>query len=72
MMTDSNEAIRPVHDRMPVLLMPDEWDPWMHGSFDDVVAFQNRCFPDDLIEMRRTRDPWIKRTPPAASAGTLL
>ena len=23
-MTDCNEAIRPVHDRMPVLLMPDE------------------------------------------------
>jgi putative SOS response-associated peptidase YedK len=25
-MTDGNEAIRPVHDRMPVLLHADEWD----------------------------------------------
>lgn len=73
-MTDCNEAIRPVHDRMPVLLMPDEWDRWMHGSFEDVLAFQNRCFPDDLIEMRRTSEPWLKRSKPAipAQPGKLL
>jgi putative SOS response-associated peptidase YedK len=73
-MTDCNEAIRPVHDRMPVLLMPDEWDRWMHGSMEDVIAFQNRCFPDDLIEMRRTSEPWLKRPKPATPAqpGTLI
>jgi putative SOS response-associated peptidase YedK len=60
-MTDCNEAIRPVHDRMPVLLMPDEYDRWLNGSFDDAVAFQNRCFPDDLIEMVRTDELWVKR-----------
>ena len=61
-MTDCNEAIRPVHDRMPVLLMPDEYDQWLHGSFDDIVAFQSRCFPDDLIEMTRTSELWSKRS----------
>lgn len=71
-MTDCNEAIRPVHDRMPVLLLSDDWDRWMHGSFEDTVGFQNRCFPDDLIEMRRTSDPWLKRSPSAGKAGTLL
>lgn len=60
-MTDCNEAIRPVHDRMPVLLQPDEYDRWLHGDLEDVVAFQNRCYPDDLIDMRRTADPWLKR-----------
>ena len=45
-MTDGNEAIRPVHDRMPVLLHPDEHDAWLHGSIDDVIAFQARCFPE--------------------------
>lgn len=68
-MTDCNEAIRPVHDRMPVLLMPDEWDAWLHGTFDDAVAFQNRCFPDDLIDIQRTSEPWVKR---AAATGPLL
>jgi putative SOS response-associated peptidase YedK len=60
-MTDCNEAIRPVHDRMPVLLQPDEYDHWLHGSFDDVLAFRNRCFPDDLIEINRTSELWSKR-----------
>jgi putative SOS response-associated peptidase YedK len=59
-MTDCNEAIRPVHDRMPVLLHEDEYDQWLGGSFDEVVSFQDRCFPDDLIEMTRTIDPWNK------------
>lgn len=59
-MTDCNEAIRPVHDRMPVLLMPDDYDRWLNGSFDDLLAFQARCFADDLIETTRTSDPWNK------------
>jgi hypothetical protein len=45
---------------MPVLLHEDEYDQWLGGSFDEVVAFQDRCFPDDLIEMTRTIDPWNK------------
>lgn len=71
MMTDCNEAIRPVHDRMPVLLHADEYDHWLHGTFDDVQSFQARCFPDELIEMTRTAELWIKRRP-AANEGTLL
>src|ERR1700761_8088031 len=39
-MTDCNEAIRPVHDRMPVLLMRDEYDLWLNGSYDEALAFQ--------------------------------
>lgn len=70
-MTDCNEAIRPVHDRMPVLLMPDEYDRWLHGSFEDAVGFQSQCFPDDLIEMERTSDLWVKRKA-VASEGLAL
>lgn len=60
LMTDCNDAIRPVHDRMPVLLMPDEWDSWLHGSLEEVESFQARCFPADLIVTERTSDPWLK------------
>lgn len=66
-MTDCNEAIRPVHDRMPVWLMSDDYERWLRGSFDDLLAFQNRCFPDDLIEMQRTGELW-SRTSKAAQA----
>ena len=72
-MTDCNEAIRPVHDRMPVLLQPDEYDRWLNGSFDDALAFQDRCYPDDLIAMNRTSEPWAKpRAVPAAPSATLV
>jgi putative SOS response-associated peptidase YedK len=68
-MTDCNEAIRPVHDRMPVLLHRDEYDRWLHGTFDEALAYQSRCFPDELIEMERTADLWVKRRPAAESNG---
>lgn len=61
LMTDCNEVVRPVHDRMPVLLLRDDHDRWLHGSVDDVFAFRDRCFPDELIEIERTAEPWIRR-----------
>lgn len=67
-MTDCNEAIRQVHDRMPVLLLPEEYDQWLHGTFDDLMAFQKRCFPDHLIDIDRTAEPWVKRKATAGSS----
>jgi putative SOS response-associated peptidase YedK len=64
LMTDCNEAVRPVHNRMPVLLHEEDCDRWLRGSLDDVVAFQDRCFPDELIAMDRTSEPWIRRSVP--------
>jgi putative SOS response-associated peptidase YedK len=71
-MTDCNEAIRPIHSRMPVLLMPEEYDLWLKGSFEDTVAFQQRCFPDDLIEITRTNELWVKRKPASSEPVKLL
>ena len=56
-MTDRNEAIRPVRDRMPVLVIPQEYGARLLGGFDEVLAFQQRCFLDDLIEMIQTDEP---------------
>jgi len=61
LMTDCNEVVRPVHDRMPVLLHEEDYDLWLRGSLDDVIAFQDRCFPDELTSIERTADPWFKR-----------
>ena len=45
LMTNCNEVVRPVHNRMPVLLHEHEYDRWLHGSLEDAIAFQDRCFP---------------------------
>jgi hypothetical protein len=55
-----------------IALHPHDYEKWLHGSFEDAVSFQTRCFPDELIEMTRTTDPWVKRTAPAATGATLL
>ena len=59
-MADCNEAIRPLHDRMPVLLHPHEY------------AFQKRCFPDDLIELQPTSELWVKKKAPDSSEAPSL
>jgi putative SOS response-associated peptidase YedK len=61
LMTDCNEIIRPVHDRMPVLLHEEDYDRWLHGTLEDVAAFQDRCFPNQLTTIERTADPWLRR-----------
>jgi len=60
-MTDANAAMTRLHNRMPVFLFPTEWDTWLRGSFDDLLAFQARKFPDELIEMERTPELWVKK-----------
>jgi len=64
-MADANDAVAPVHDRMPVLLHADEYEQWMHGSLDDLVAFQKRTFPAALMLMERTSDLWVAKKPSA-------
>jgi putative SOS response-associated peptidase YedK len=71
-MTDCNEAIRPVHDRMPVLLMADEYDRWLGGSFDDAGFPEPVFFPDALIEMRRTDELWSRTSKAAKDRGIQL
>jgi putative SOS response-associated peptidase YedK len=76
-MTDCNNAIRPVHNRMPVLVQQDEWDLWLNDSFENCCAFQDRTFPAELIEMERTDEFWSRNSKAAkakaeadAKAGT--
>lgn len=69
-MTNCNDFVRPVHNRMPVLLHEEDYDRWLHGSLEDVLYFKDRCFPDELMSLDRTTDPWFRRksAEPTASA----
>lgn len=33
--TEANDLMRPIHDRMPVLLDPETWDPWLEPEAHD-------------------------------------
>jgi hypothetical protein len=56
---------------MPTILLPEVYDRWLHVGIDDVQNFQDRCFPDALIERPLLSDPWILRkgAPESSEAG---
>lgn len=65
----ANEMVRPFNDRMPVLLKKAEWDLWLHGSIEDVIAFQFRePLSSDEFEVLQTRDLWRSGMPPRAKS----
>ena len=45
---------------------------FLHGSFEDLLQFQSRCFPDELIEMERTSELWVRRKTAGLDAATLV
>ncbi len=44
--TEANEPMRAVHDRMPVILAPEDWAEWLES--DDPAPLM-RPAPDDLL-----------------------
>ena len=39
---DGNDAALPLNPRMPVIVLPGDYDEWLDGSIDDVMDFQFR------------------------------
>jgi putative SOS response-associated peptidase YedK len=65
----ANEKIRPFKDRMPVLLERQEYDRWLHGSIEDVIAFQFREPPSsDDFEFLHSRDRWQSGVSPSKAS----
>jgi putative SOS response-associated peptidase YedK len=52
--TESNEKLRPLHHRMPVILHRKDWDLWLDPSMEDPAALLPllKPYPDDEIEYR--------------------
>jgi len=58
MTTDSNEAVSPLNPRMPVLLRPNDYERWLHGTIQDVIAFQFRKIPAGRLVADATDELW--------------
>jgi putative SOS response-associated peptidase YedK len=43
--TEANELVRPVHDRMPVILAPQHYDEWLDPSLTDPTRFADWLRP---------------------------
>jgi putative SOS response-associated peptidase YedK len=51
--TDANDLLRPLHDRMPVVLPESEWGRWLDPLFQDIDTLQQLLAPahDDDFEI---------------------
>lgn len=70
-MTYGKEAIRRIHDRIPVLRQQHGDGLWLRGGCDDIVRFMKQRLFGDLIEMQRTNELWTTRSAPSGQV-TLL
>lgn len=58
MTTDSNDAVSPLNPRMPVLLRPNDYEHWLHGSIKEVLGFQFRKYPPERLRIEKTDELW--------------
>ena len=49
--TDANELMRPIHDRMPVILAPEDWSAWLEPDAMNAQALQNLLKPYSAEDM---------------------
>jgi putative SOS response-associated peptidase YedK len=49
--TDANDALRPLHDRMPVILPDDKYDRWIDPKIGDPATLQGLLKPYPADEM---------------------
>ncbi|PWE54439.1 DUF159 family protein [Metarhizobium album] len=65
---EANDLVRPLNDRMPVILKPDEYERWLHGGIDEVIKLQFRePIPSDDFSVLETMDRWQSGIPPSRS-----
>ncbi len=57
--TDANDAVSPLHDRMPVIVAPQDWRTWLAGSPEEAFAL---CRPyPGAMDLDHSAEPWVKR-----------
>lgn len=62
-MADACQQMVDVHDRMPVILTPDQYEQWEHGSEDEAMALVRTC--DLELAVERTEALWVSGEVPA-------
>ena len=50
--TAPNELMETSHDRMPVIVAPEDWDTWLDPEIDDAEALEELLLPYPAEKMR--------------------
>ena len=58
--TEANELVKPIHDRMPVILRPEHYDAWLDPSVKQTDLLQPLLVPFDAAAMTLfSVTPWV-------------
>ena len=63
-MVDATSELIDIHDRMPVILHPDDQDRWLRATPDEAMLLVSK-YPADRLVVERTNEPWFSK--PGAS-----
>ncbi|WP_375154529.1 SOS response-associated peptidase [Novosphingobium sp. HR1a] len=69
-MVNSCMLMADVHDRMPTILRPEDWNVWLHSDPDDAFALCRIWSGQLTVDM--TLEPWAKPRQSKPSTPTLL
>lgn len=67
-MVDATEELFDIHDRMPVILHPEDHDAWLNAPAEEAMKLVTQ-YPADRLVVERTDVPWVKKK---ASEGPTL
>lgn len=58
-MVDATKELWDIHDRMPVILRPDDHATWLNASVEDAARLL-RQYPADQLAVERSDVPWVR------------
>ncbi|KTE15582.1 SOS response-associated peptidase [Sphingopyxis sp. H115] len=64
-MVDATDELLDIHDRMPVILHPEEHEIWLRAPAEEAIKLV-RKYPGDRLVADHTNDPWSNRGKPSA------
>jgi putative SOS response-associated peptidase YedK len=70
--TEANEVLKPVHDRMPVILQPESYDEWLDLKVKDTGGLQELLKPYPAKEMNSHAVSTSVNIPDSDSPGLIL
>ncbi|KTE05778.1 hypothetical protein ATE67_19455 [Sphingopyxis sp. H050] len=62
-MVDAVPEMMEIHDRMPVILHPDDWDSWLHAETDQALELVKQ-YPANRLIVEPTDELWVPKRRP--------
>lgn len=62
-MVDAVPEMMEIHDRMPVILHPDDWDSWLHAETDQALELVKQ-YPANQLIIEPTDELWVPKRRP--------